>query len=353
MKTIAPLVLVAAIAVSAAAPSHAESFRLRIGAGHPSPNLTYVYVAQSFFVPEVTRRVKEETEHTVRFIEAYAGTAAGVTEIIEATQKGILDIGLSVPSFEASRAELMNVSLFFPFSTTDYERQQRVARRMIEEVPQIQESMGRYNVRILAQSVSENYGLLTRKCWSTINELKGLKFAVAGSNSPWVEKIGGIALQMNIADNYTALQTGQLNGNIFFASGMTAFRLSEVVDCYTRTGFGSFVSNAIFMNQDSYDRLPREVAGIIDEVAWQASERIAATAAERDARSYAAIAKMGKLADISPEEQARWAAALAGIPAQALAAAEARALDARPVFEAYLRISREEGHSFPYEYRLD
>ena len=352
MKT-GSIILASAILASTGIPATADNFRLRIGAGHPSPNLTYVYVAESFFVPEVTRRVAEETAHTVRFIEAYAGTAASVTEIIEATQDGILDIGLSVPGFEASRAELLNVSLFFPFSSSDYDRQQRIARRMVEEVPQIRESMERYNVYLLSQSVSENYGLLTRECWSSIDELNGLKFAVAGSNSPWIEEIGGIGLQMNIADNYTALQTGQLDGNIFFGSGMTGFRLSEVANCYTRTGFGSFLSNAIFMNRDSYDRLPQDVQAIISEVAWQASERIAATAAERDARSYTAIEGMGKLADIAPQEQARWAAALAGIPAGALRAAEARGLDARPVFEAYLRISAEEGHVFPYEYRLD
>ena len=52
-----------------AVPAVAETFTLRIGAGHPSGPSAYVTDTERFFVPEVTRRVAAETEHEVVFIE--------------------------------------------------------------------------------------------------------------------------------------------------------------------------------------------------------------------------------------------------------------------------------------------
>ena len=49
----------------------AEAFNLRIGSGHPSGPTVYVYDVEKFFVPEVVKRVKERTGHTITFTEAY------------------------------------------------------------------------------------------------------------------------------------------------------------------------------------------------------------------------------------------------------------------------------------------
>ena len=69
----------------------ADTFTLRIGAGHPNGPAVYVTDVAEFFVPEVTRRVAEETEHEVEFVEGYGGAIAGVAETLEAVENGILD----------------------------------------------------------------------------------------------------------------------------------------------------------------------------------------------------------------------------------------------------------------------
>jgi len=44
--------------------AQAENIKLRIASGHPNAN-TYVNLMQNFFVPEVTKRVAEKTQHKV------------------------------------------------------------------------------------------------------------------------------------------------------------------------------------------------------------------------------------------------------------------------------------------------
>jgi C4-dicarboxylate-binding protein DctP len=61
-----------ALAIAAiAAPVSAETFTLRIGSGHPNGPAIYVTDTANFFVPEVVRRVAEETEHEIEFVEGY------------------------------------------------------------------------------------------------------------------------------------------------------------------------------------------------------------------------------------------------------------------------------------------
>ena len=70
----------------------AEDIKLRMASGHPAVN-TYVNLMQTFFAPEVTKRVKERTKHTLEFIEGYGGAMVKVNDTLEGVQTGIIDIG--------------------------------------------------------------------------------------------------------------------------------------------------------------------------------------------------------------------------------------------------------------------
>ena len=83
--------LVSAFALSFSATSQADDITLRIGSGHPNGPAVYVSDTADFFVPEVKRRVAEETDHTIEFVEGYGGAIAGVAETLEAVQNGIPD----------------------------------------------------------------------------------------------------------------------------------------------------------------------------------------------------------------------------------------------------------------------
>ena len=69
-----------------------EVFKLRIASGHPPAN-TYVALMQSFFVPEVTKRVAAKTKYKVEFVEGYGGAMVKVADTLEGVQSGIVDIG--------------------------------------------------------------------------------------------------------------------------------------------------------------------------------------------------------------------------------------------------------------------
>ncbi|MDH3508850.1 MAG: hypothetical protein OEQ25_17060, partial [Gammaproteobacteria bacterium] len=68
----AATVLLAVTAVGAG-PARADLFTLRVGSGHPGGAIVYATGMRDFLVPELRRRVAEETDHELRIIEGYAG----------------------------------------------------------------------------------------------------------------------------------------------------------------------------------------------------------------------------------------------------------------------------------------
>ena len=123
--------LATTLAFAAAGAATADTFTLRIGSGHPNGPSVYVTDVAEFFVPEVKRRVAEETEHEVEFVEGYGGAIAGVAETLEAVQNGILDIGAYCICFEPAKLFLHNFPYYAPFGPQDSAQQmEAVARRL-------------------------------------------------------------------------------------------------------------------------------------------------------------------------------------------------------------------------------
>jgi TRAP-type C4-dicarboxylate transport system substrate-binding protein len=327
----------------------ADDFTFRIGAGHPK-SLTYVGVADDYFVPEVVKRATE-AGHNVRFIKAYAGTVAKLDGVVEAVQKGTLDIGLAAVSFDTERAALLNFSYNVPFTSPDQMLQQRVASRMLKEVPAIRESLAKYNIYPLNLSVYEDYGIMTKTELRSFGQLKGLKLGVSTSNAPWAAAGGATPVTLPIGEFYTSIQNGLIDGGIFFASGLDGFKLSEVCKFYLKTGRGAIVGTATYMKLDARKKLPKELVSIIDEVAEATAIRTSEEAKKRQDAAEASASALGvKISTLSAEDQKAWATALMAAPREEARRLDQKGLSGSEVFKAYVRILGEEGFKMPIDY---
>ena len=115
-------------------PASAEDIKLRIASGHPTAN-TYANLMNTFFVPEVTKRVAARTKHKVEFIEGYGGSIVKVADTLEGVQSGIIDIGGYCFCFEPSNLPLHAFQIMLPFGTMDPETSLKVARAVYDKVP--------------------------------------------------------------------------------------------------------------------------------------------------------------------------------------------------------------------------
>jgi TRAP-type C4-dicarboxylate transport system substrate-binding protein len=251
--------------VFSASTAVADNFTLRIAAGHPAPPLSPVNQLQKTFVPNVTKRVAAETDHTVRFIEGYGGTIANLFEVLESTQKGLVDIGAMCSCFEPTKLFVHNINYFTPFISGNPQIMGPATRQIHSEFKYFSEVFEKFDQTYLGGGAFDDYGLGTKFPWTKMSELKGVKIGAAGPNLPWLDFAGASKVQTNLNEVYNALQSGVYDGIVIFPAPYFGFKFGEVAKYYTTMGWGSVAAYPISVNNKTWAKLPDSVKKIINE----------------------------------------------------------------------------------------
>lgn len=353
--TLAMSAAVAALAGLGAGAALADTFTFRIGSGHPNGPAVYVADTANFFVPEVKRRVAEETEHTVEFVEGYGGAIAGVAETLEAVQNGILDIGSYCICFEPAKLFLHNFPYYAPFGPQDSEQEMRAVRATYDAVPWLTEQFtAEYDQVLLGLHGWDNYHLGTTFEWDSVDDLQGVKIGGAGPNLPWLEFVGAVPVQSTLPDGYLSLQTGVYDGWLMFPSAYLGFKFYEPAPYYTLIGFGAMGVNALTMNKRKFDSLPPEVQKILMEVGRAYEEQSGASNNARQEAGLKGLADKGAIIKrLDPSVRAKWASFMAPFPGQQAKEADSRGMPGTEVMKAYFEAVSATGYEWPHPYTVD
>lgn len=332
----------------------ADSFTLRIGAGHPNGPSVYVTDMATFFVPQVTRRVAEETEHEVEFVEGYGGAIAGVAEVLEAVESGILDIGGMCFCFEPAKLYLHNFPYYAPFGPADSVQEMQAARATYDKVPFLTEAFGQYDQTLLGLHGWDNYHLGTTMAWDSVADLRGVKIAGAGPNLPWLEFAGTVPVQSTLPEGYLAMSTGVYNGWLMFPSAYLGYKYYEPAPHYTLIGFGAVGVVGLTMNTASLERLPQDVQQIIREVGAAYEARSGEQLNSAQQRGLDGLKAAGAdIKTVGDQVRAEWAQSLAGFPKSRAEEADGRGLPGTEVMKAYFEAVASLGYRFPVPYSVD
>lgn len=334
----------------------AELFTLRVGAGHPAGPSVYATVLRDYLVPELKRRVAEETEHELRIIEGYSGSIASVAETLEAVQIGILDIGGFCTCFEPAKMFLHNFQYFVPFGPQDAQVGIRVARQVYDAHPWLTEHLEEnYQQTVIAINGWDNYHLGSSVPWESLDDLRGVKVAGAGPNLPWLESAGVIPVQSTLPDGYMALQTGVYSGWLMFPSAYFAYKFHEPAPYYTLIGFGAMGGAIVItMNTRSLDRLPPEVRQIVLEVGRAYEVEAGRVLDERQVSGLENLRNSGATIRELPEAvRADWARSLSDFPNEMAREANSRGMPGSEVLRTYIEAVSRSGYDWPIRYTVE
>jgi C4-dicarboxylate-binding protein DctP len=336
-KHLKATLVASALAMASLGAAHAEDIRLRIASGHPTAN-TYVNLMQTFFVPEVTKRVAARTSHKVEFVEAYGGAMVKTADTLEGVQSGIVDIGGYCFCFEPSNLPMHAFQVMLPFGTMSPEKSVKLARAIYDKVPYLSRVFeDKYNQRLIALAADNGYNLGTTFEWNNISELKGRKLAGAGLNLKWLEFAGAVPVQSSLPEAYTSMQTGVYNGWIMFPSGWVNFKLNEVAPHYTEIGFGAITWHGLTVNKARFARLPKEVQDILLEVGREYEARTGVVNEENYARQIAQLKTLGvKVKSVPDSVRLDWANSLKTWPQQQAADLDKQGLPGSQVLKLAL-----------------
>ncbi len=343
--------LAAATAMLASTAASAEDIKLRMAAGHAGAT-PYVVLMQTYFGPEVVKRVKERTKHTVEFIEGYGGAMVKTADTLEGVQTGIIDVGGYCVCFEPSNLPLHAFQAMLPFGTMDPGMSRDISRAVYDKIPFMskvfEDKFGQKHLTIFADN---GYNILTNFDWNKLSDLKGKKIGGAGINMKWIEAGGGIPVVVPGPEVYTSLQTGVVSGVVIFPSFIVNLKWYELAKTYTLADFGSIAWLTLTINRNKFNRLPKEVQDIIVEVGRDLETHSIKVATESYSKNLDALRGFGvNVKPVSSEARLDWAKVLANWPQERAAELEKAGLPAVEVFNMTLDEAEKRGHKWPVRY---
>jgi TRAP-type C4-dicarboxylate transport system substrate-binding protein len=352
MSKITKSLIVAAALLSTTSMVRAEEINIRMGSGHPIGLLAYTESAHDWFAPELKKRVEERTEHTINIQELHAGQVAKVTEVLEATRDGILDVGFISLIFEPSNGYLQTFTLFLPFNSPDAKVVTAAARTTFEQFPELYTSFeSEHNQIYLGGACLENYGLGSDFAWESFADLEGHKIAGAGTNLDWI--VGATAVASNLNEAYQSIQSGVYEGYLSASAWWHKFKLNEVAPYFTKTDFGAQYLNAVTINKQSWDRLPPEVQEIMKEMGAEWSDVTAEVCAKNDAEGLDTLRGLDvEVSEISDAARKDWATALKDFPNRMAEELNSRGFAGSEVLNFYMDEVEKLGHEWPYRYEV-
>lgn len=340
-----------AMLLAASGTAAADTFSLRIGSGHPSGPTVYVNVVEKFYVPEVVRRVKEKTGHTITFTEAYGGTVAKPNETLSAVESGLLDIGAYCVCFELSRMPLNNFPYWVPFGPPSAEVAIKAARKVYDEFPQLTDNLKKHNQLLLGLGGWDDYHLGSNFEWEKLSDLKGRKIGAAGPNLPWLQGSGAVGVTTSLPEMYNGVKSGIFDGIVMFSSAYNGFKFYEPAPNYKLISLGAVGVNVMTINSKSMNRLPKDVQNILLDVGREYELRVAKALDQSNALGLERLKTTGaKITEISPTVRKDWATGIKDWPNKVAKDMDKTGLPASAVLKSYLRHLKADGWIPPVEY---
>jgi TRAP-type transport system periplasmic protein len=147
--------------------------------------------------------------------------------------------------------------------------------------------------------------MFTKKPVTTIADVQGLKIRTGGGVAEAVAKaLGASAFVKPAPESYELLKSGVADGVFFPMESIVSFKLETVLEQATLFPGGMYSSAfGFFMNEDKWNKLPRQDQEAIEKISGEHIARLAGTSwDDADVKGLEALKKSGvKIVNASPE----------------------------------------------------
>lgn len=331
---------IAGFGVMTFAAQAAEQIRLTVISGY-SPQAAWVRVFRDYWVPEVQRRLAKTGNYELAITEAF-GTVVKPRGELEATQKGIGDIGLIVSVFHADKLPLTSVAFVTPFVSTDLTLNAQIYDQLTAEFPKMRANWDDFNMEFLGHmGVIKSYTILSREPITTTEDFAGKKFAGAGLNLTWISGLGATGVPSALTKFYSDVDSGLVDGLIAWPDAIGAYKLCEAAPHLLLADMGAVTSFAVTVNKKTWNRLPEEVQKVMREVTPLYRDELSAqTSAGHEKGIEACKAQGGTVHQMAAEEREKWASKLPPIARDWAQAADAQGFPGTEVLARYMDLMR-------------
>jgi TRAP-type C4-dicarboxylate transport system substrate-binding protein len=192
----------------------------------------------------------------------------------DAVRNGLADLSFVVHGYTPSRFVLTQVAEV-PFLGNSAEATSVAFQRLFARHPAFAEE--HKGVKVIAV-FTHGPGMIfnTKRPVAKVDDAAGLKFRVGGGMVNEIAKTLGMNVTLKPStESYELLSTGVMDGTLFPAESVVAFKIDKTVRHATTFPGGLYnTSFAMLMNQAKYDALPPDLKKAVDDLSGEPAARL-------------------------------------------------------------------------------
>ena len=285
-----------------------ETIKLTALDGYPLKSM-WVKEFADYFIPEVDKRLAKDGKYKIQWNKAFGGQIVKPRGVLSGIEKGLGDIGVVTTVFHSDKVPLQGLSYATPFSTLNPLILARTIDKMAEKYPDFKKAFARHNQVYLASgAVLDSYQIYSKKPLKGVQDLKGVKIGLAGSNQLYVANVGAVGVKGPLPKYYNNIKTGVVDAAMVWPEAAQTFKIGEVAPYMLKADLGTVASKVVTANKQTWDRLPADVKKVIQDVAIDYRDHIAKVSMDRASSAMKWFEQSGgKVVTITQDERLDWA----------------------------------------------
>ena len=143
---------------------------------------------------------------------------------------------------------------------------------------------------------------MTKKPFSKMDELKGLKIRGTGRIADTIKALGAVPVPLEMGDVYDSAQRGLIDGIIEVMETWKGFRLGDVIKyaALTQRGAGFVYTFYTIMNKEKWNALPEDVKRVFTEASEEWVDKLGDEDARGRLRGHGLFQAAGRADDLTP-----------------------------------------------------
>jgi TRAP-type transport system periplasmic protein len=258
------------------------------------------YMSQRYVVPFVNK-VRDDSGGRLDIKIFYIGQlpydGADYLKVVKERNLDAALTGLREVEGDVPCTGIFNLPFFF----NNVEQVQAAAKALR---PIFNREFGKYNAKLMYFAEAQTIQLLNKKVrLQTEDQFKGLKLRVLGPEpADALKALGASPVSVALAEMYTSLQRGVIDGALTNEGSALGAKLFEVCKYYTILNFHEFMTFT-FVNVNSFNALPQDLQKIVmDAAAWNEQNNFNAIRKETEDDRVTLKQKGVEIIQVSPAE---------------------------------------------------
>lgn len=197
----------------------------------------------------------------------WGGTLAGISEIGDAVENGLADMGDLVVPYFPDQLPVNNAIGFFWPQPHSPKQLASMMKSFHETIPQFGDELERFNMKLIGLRPLGYYGILCREPVRSVEDFEGKRIRAYGIALPAaIQAIGGVPVSMSTVETYEALERGVLDCTPIEPVIAHGQKYDEVAKYYIDAPMGASWGQFIVINTDKWAGLPDDLKQVLTEI---------------------------------------------------------------------------------------